>query len=141
MQAAVNGIRQILRDTNELHGWTIPEYIVDYEARILADRVSQPSWQPEPSYAERYLQIRSDREALEFANTCWFTRSCFPELCGKILDSNYYTQLGQSCYDRVLRSTSVPSPTIRIMRDHFEFLAETTYTAIRHYGDFRSMWN
>jgi hypothetical protein len=141
MQYAVTGIKQILKDTNELHGWTIPEYIVDYEARILADKVDQPCWQPKPSYAERYLHLRTARETLEFGNICWFTRSCFPSLQGKIVKPNYYTQLGQRCYDTVLRSTSVPSPTIRIMRDHFEFLAETTYTAIRHFGDFRSMWD
>jgi len=141
MQDSKLGIKQILTDTNQRHGWSIPDYVVEYLTAILADKVTKPQWQPEPSYAERYLQLRTSGEALEFGNTCWFTRSCFPELNQRILDHTYYTQLGQSCYDRVLRSSSVPSPTIRIMRDHFEFLAETTYTAMRHFGDFRSMWD
>jgi len=141
MQESKQGLRQILTDTNQRHGWQIPDYVVEHVTAILADKVTKPKWQPEPSYAERYLKLRTSTEALEFGNTCFFTRSCFPELNQRILGQTYYTQLGQSCYDRVLRSSSVPNPIIRVMRDHFEFLAETTYTAIRHFGDFRSMWD
>ena len=70
---------------------------------------------------------------------CADLRSIFPELgTRKGINESYYVQLGQSCYDRALRDQE--SPTVEIMRDHFEFLAETAYTAIRHYGKFRSMW-
>jgi hypothetical protein len=142
MTAARQGIRTILTDTYELHGWSIPNYIVEYETEILADHISRPAWRPKESYAEQFFQIRTRRQALEFANTCFFTRSVFPELGERRgITSNYYVQLGQTSYDYVLDSSSVPSPTIQTMRDHFEFLAEAAYTAIRHYGDFRSMWD
>jgi hypothetical protein len=139
MELMVREFTRILTDTNELMGWAIPEYVIAYESRIFASKVEQPNWQPEPSYAERYLSIRTSEQALNLANTCWFTRSVFPELGSrKGINESYYVQLGQSCYDRALRDQE--SPTVEIMRDHFEFLAETAYTAIRHYGKFRSMW-
>jgi hypothetical protein len=139
MEMAVREFRNILTDTNELMGWRIPNYVIEYESRIFAAKLAQPNWQPEPSYAERYLMIRTSQQALDLANTCWFTRSVFPELGSRRgISESYYVQLGQSCYDRVLRDTD--SQTVETMRDHFEFLAETAYTAIRHYGEFRSMW-
>lgn len=135
-------IRSILTDTYELHGWTIPEYVVQYETQVLASKINTPNWQPEPSYAEQYLTIRTEQQALHLANTCWFTRAVFPELgTRRGIRASYYVDMGQSCYDRVINRTSVPTPTIVAMRDHFEFLAEAAYTAIRHYGDFRSMWD
>ena len=139
MEMAVREFRNILTDTNELMGWHIPDYVIEYESRIFAAKLEQPNWQPKPSYAERYLSIRTSQQALDLANTCWFTRSVFPELGSRRgISESYYVQLGQSCYDRVLRDTD--SQTVETMRDHFEFLAETAYTAIRHYGKFRSMW-
>jgi hypothetical protein len=139
MELAVSEFRKLLTDTNELHGWRIPEYVTEYESRILAERLEQPNWRPEPSYAERFMQIRTREQALNLANVCFFTRTVFPELLErKGIQDSYYVQIGQSCYDRVLRDHD--SQTLRIMRDHFEFLAEAAYTAIRHYGKFRSMW-
>jgi hypothetical protein len=139
MEMAVREFKTILTDTNALMGWSIPTYVIEYESRIFASKLEQPNWQPEPSYAERYLSIRTREQALDLANTCWFTRSIFPELgTRRGIKESYYVQLGQSCYDRVLQGSE--SRTVETMRDHFEFLAETAYTAIRHYGKFRSMW-
>ena len=137
---AVMGIRTILKETNEWHGWTIPDYVIDYEARILASKIDKNPWQPEPSYAERYLTLRTPAEAIELANTCWFTRAVFPELKQRHgIKESYYVDMGVSCYERVLKHTDYPA--VRALQRNFEFLAETAYTAIRHYGEFRSMWD
>ena len=141
MMTAAALIKTILTDTYELHGWSIPEYVIQYETSVLASKINTPNWQPEPSYAEQYLTLRTEQQALHLANTCWFTRAVFPELgTRRGIRASYYVNMGQSCYDRVINKASVPTPTIVAMRDHFEFLAEAAYTAIRHYGDFRSMW-
>lgn len=140
MELATQAIKQILTDTNKLHGWLIPNYVIDYESRILAERIDRPNWRPEPSYAEQFMTIQTSDQALDLANQCWFTRAVFPELGErKGIKSTYYVQMGQSCYDWAQKI--MPSPTLAVMRDHFEFLAECTYMAIRHYGDFRSMWD
>lgn len=140
MDWTVKEIRRILTDTNELQGWNIPTAVVDYEARVLAKRIDQPCWQPRTSYAETYMQLRDPDAALEFGNVCWFTRSVFPEIYQRRgVNSSYWVDLGQSSYTMALRA--VPSSTVTIMRDHFEFLAETVLTAMRHSGEFRSMWD
>lgn len=137
---AVKGIRDILEETYELHGWSIPEHVVDYQTKIFASMLTKNPWEPEPSYAERYMTLRTTGQALELANTCYFTRSVFPELKSRRgIQPSYYVQLGQSCYDLVLQQTT--TQTLKTMRDHFEFLAECSYTALRHWGSFREMWD
>lgn len=137
--AAVNGFKTLMLETADRQGWSIPKPIVNYTVRILADQLDRNPWQPEPSYAERYMTIRTASEAQAFGDVCWFTRAVFPELGERRgLSSSYYVQLGEGSYDRVLRT--VPDETIRLMRDHFEFIAEIAWTAVRSQGGFRSMW-
>ena len=136
---AVNGIRDILKETVEAHSWQIPEPVLEYTVRILADKVDKMPWQPEPSYAEAYLKLRTPSAALELGNTCFFTRSVFPELLERRgLQASYFVELGQGSYSIALKHA--PMPHIQALRDNFEFLAEIVYTAVRMNGNFRSMW-
>ena len=140
MTLAEQGIKDILTKTYELHGWTIPKHVVDYQARLLAEKIDKNPWQPEPSYAERYMTIRTPTEALALGNTCWFTRAVFPELgTNRGINTSYYVDMGMGCYELVLRYSEYPA--VRLLHKNFEFLAEAAYTAIRCYGDFRSMWD
>lgn len=136
---AVAGFQSLMLETVDRQGWHIPKPVVDYTVRILAAHVDRNPWQPEPSYAERWLTIRTAAEAQAFGDVCWFTRAVFPDLMQRRgISSNYYVQLGEGSYDRVLRSTQ--DPTIQCMRDHFEFIAEVAWTAVHSQGGFRSMW-
>lgn len=139
-QVAINGIRAILEETNERQGWAIPLYVVAYEAEILAEKIDRNPWAPEPSYAERFMTLRNAQEALHLGNTCWFTRAVFPEHKSRRgLSANYYVDMGQSCYSRALQDLDLPA--VRMINTHFEFLAETVYTAVRLNGQFREMWD
>lgn len=139
-QTAYQGIRDMLEETYATQGWQIPQYIIDYQTNILASFMDRPDWQPEPSYAERYMTIRNANEAVNLGNVCWFTRAVFPELKRhRGITHRYYTELGQGCYAMALKHTV--TPTIRMMRDHFEFLAEAAHTAIRYNNGFREMWD
>ncbi len=136
---AVNGIRSILKETVEAHSWQIPEPVLEYTVRILADKVDKIPFTPEPSYAEAYLKLRTPSAALELGNTCFFTRSVFPELLERRgLQASYFVELGQGSYSIALKHADMPQ--VKIIRDNFEFLAEVVYTAIRLNGEFRSMW-
>lgn len=136
---AVQGIRDILQHTVQAHSWQIPPTVFDYTVRILAEKVDQMPWQPTPSYAEAYMMMRTPHQALTLGNTCFFTRAVFPEMGQRRgIGSDYYVQLGQGSYNMVLQHSAMPH--IRVMRDHFEFLAEVVYTAVRLNGEFRSMW-
>lgn len=139
-QHNVRMFQQLLDNCYSSHGWAIPSHITHYQARILAQMIDQPQWRPEPSYAERYFQIRTPSEAIELGDVCWFTRAVFPELgTGRGITPTYYAQLGASCYERALKYSQLP--TIAVLARHFEFLAEAAYTAVRLNGEFRSMWD
>ena len=133
-------IRQILTDTWHRQGWAIPDVITDYETEVLYKMLDRVPWQPEPSYAERYMALKSVKEYVEFGDVCWFTRAVFPQcLERRGIKDTYFTQLGQSAWDRAVQLTG--NPVLTLMRDHFEWTAETAYTAIHAEGEFRSMWD
>ena len=137
---AITGFRDILVETCTRQGWTIPQHTLDYTVKILADKLDKNPWQPEPSYAERYMTLRTPAEALELGNTCWFTRAVFPELMERRgLNPSYFVDMGQGCYSLVLKHTE--HPAVRTLHTHFEFTAEMTLTAVRHFGSLREMWN
>lgn len=133
-------IRRILTDTWHRQGWQVPEAVTNYECHVLLSMLDRVPWQPEPSYAERYLKIRSINEAIEFGNVCWFTRAVFPDcLKRRGLKESYFTELGQSSWDRAIRITN--DATLIMMRDYFDWTAEMTYTAVHSEGEFRSLWD
>ena len=137
---ALQGFEDILKETLELQGWEIPNPVVDYTVHLLAERIDKNPWQPEPSFAERYMTIRSVFDAQDLGDTCFFTRAVFPELGSRRgINSSYYVGIGQGCYSYVLRMT--PDPAIKQMRDNFEFLAEVVWTSVREFGHFRPLWN
>lgn len=137
---ALNGFRKILSDTLELQGWEMPSPIVHYTVNVLAEKIDKNPWIPEPSFAEKYLKIKSVFEAQDLGDTCFFARAVFPELGNRRgISSSYYVDLGQGCYDYVLRIH--PDPAVKQMRDHFEFIAEVVWTAVRAHGHFRPLWD
>jgi hypothetical protein len=139
-KTALKGFEDILLETLELQGWEMPNSVVDYTVNLLAERIDKNPWQPEPSYAERYMNISSVYDAQDLGDTCFFTRAIFPELGNKKgITSSYYVDMGQGCYSYVLRI--YPNLYIKQMRDHFEFLAEIVWTSIRAHGHFRTLWN
>ena len=139
-KTALKGFEDILTDTLKLQGWEIPNPVISYTVNILADKIDKNPWQPEPSYAERYMTIKSIVDAQELADTCFFTRAVFPELGSRRgITSSYYVSIGQGCYSYVYRIC--PDPAIKQMRDHFEFLAEVVWTSVREFGHFRPLWD
>jgi len=105
----------------------------------LYDHVNRPDWQPKPSYAEQFMTMRTVKQAMLLGNECWFARAVFPDMMKKRgVNSSYYVAMGTSCFDRVLTANN--NPTVRKLRDHFEFTAEVAWTAIHAKGELRSMW-
>lgn len=138
--SALTGFKNILSETLELQGWEMPSPVVSYTVNILAEKIDKNPWIPEPSFASRYLTLNSVFDAQDLGDTCFFTRAVFPELGSRHgINSSYYVDMGQGCYDYVLRIN--PDPAIKQMRDHFEFIAEVVWTAVRAHGHFRPLWD
>ena len=137
---AITGFRDIMLETCQRQGWVIPQTLLDYTVKILADKLDKNPWQPEPSFAERYLTLKTPAQALELGNTCWFTRAVFPELMERRgISSSYFVQMGQGCYNIVLKHNE--HPAITQLNRYFEFTAEMTHTAVRHCNSLREMWD
>lgn len=139
-KVALKGFEDILTETLEIQGWEIPNPVVGYTVNLLAAKLDKNPWQPEPSFAERYMTIKSVIDAQDLGDTCFFARAVFPELGNRRgISSSYYVDMGQGCYSYVLRV--MPDPAVKQMRDHFEFLAEAVWTSVRSFGQFRPLWD
>jgi len=137
---AHNGLRDILTESWDQHGFTCPLLVREYIVKILAEKIDQNPWQPEPSYAERYMTLRTPSQALDLGNTCFFTRSVFPDIgTRRGIRATYYTDIGQGAYDFVLSYSAIPA--VRILRDHFEYCAEMTWTAVHSKDAIREFWD
>lgn len=132
-------IDTIVTECLERQGWTMPDRVKTYCVRVLVKYIDRPDWQPQPSFAESLLTVRSVPAARELGDSCLFARSVFPSLLERRgLTSSYIVQIGQTAYDRVLDLG--PEPTTQCLRDNFEFLAEMLWTAVHSQGLFRSLW-
>ena len=138
-KVALTGFKDILSETLEIQGWEIPNPVVDYTVNILANKLDKNPWEPQPSFAVQYLTLSSVFQAQELGDTCFFARSVFPEYGNRRgISSSYYVDMGQGCYSYVLRVNQ--DPAIKQLRDHFEFLSEVVWTAVREFGHFRPLW-
>jgi hypothetical protein len=131
----------LMTDTLDRQGWNIPQKLQQHMVEVLVSKLDQNPWQPEPSYAEQYMSVRTVSAIMALGDTCWFTRAVFPDIGARRgLNASYYTDLGQGCYSRVLAQIG-PHSHLQQLRDHFDFLAEVAWTVIHSQGDFREMWS
>lgn len=136
---AINGFKAIIRETVERQGWDLPKPTIDYCVMILSDKLDKNPWDPQPSYAEQYMTLRTAEQARLLGDTCFFARAVFPDyLERRGITSSYFTQLGQGCYTRVLKEHDIPA--VEQLNRHFDYIAEMVWTAVRSEGNFRSMW-
>lgn len=91
-----------LSEHGQRTGFTPPGLLMVYLAELLADRLERTDIIPEPSFAERYLELYSCRRLGEFkdyADSALFFVSLLPEYGRRRgLDIDYYATLGISVY-------------------------------------------
>lgn len=83
-------------------GFHMPELLMWYLSDLLADRVSRVDIIPDPSFAERYLQLYTELDLgrfKDYADSALFFVSLMPEYGRRRgLDMSYYATLGISTY-------------------------------------------
>lgn len=83
-------------------GFAAPDQLVFYLAELLAERLDRVDLIPEPSFAERYLELYSCHRLSEFkdyADSSLFFVSLLPQYGRRRgLDLDYYANLGISVY-------------------------------------------
>ena len=93
---------QHLEQHSHRTGFHPPDLLLVYLAELLADRIDRTDIIPEPSFAERYLELyRSHRlgEFKDYADSALFFVSLLPDYGRRRgLDIHYYSSLGISVY-------------------------------------------
>ena len=68
----------LVKDTQESSGYILPVELESYVVMLLADKVDQPNFLPETSFAESYLELRNSRDAKSLGDNCLFVTGVFP---------------------------------------------------------------
>jgi hypothetical protein len=98
--------RQIIYDCLDQHqthtGFRVPELLAWYLTDLLVERIRRVDIIPDPSFAERYLQLYHEQDLGQFkdyADSSLFFVSLMPEYGRRRgLDITYYASLGISTY-------------------------------------------
>ena len=118
----ISAITQLVVDCEHVTGVDLPRPIRLYTIAVLASRLDQPDWQPDPSWGERYLALKTAQEAKELGDTALFAVSVFPTLGARRgISRDYYVSIGQGSYSRAAQRLNESLYTQ--LGEHFEFIA------------------
>lgn len=117
--AYTNAFYGIVRETQDLHGYDLPQHLEAYIVMLLANHVEHPDFLPNTSFAEKYLSIESRKDAKSLGDTCLFVSGVFPSMGKrKGLDRSYYTNIGIGSY------SSMYGDLFEELAKHFLFLSD-----------------
>ena len=108
---------EVVRETQESTGLTLPNDIECYVVMLLADHLDKNDFLPKRSFAESYLTITRSRNAKELGDTCLFVSGVFPGYG----DSNYITHIGRASYSQI---TTLNYELFESLSKHFVFLRD-----------------
>ena len=117
--AYTNAFYGIVRDTQDTHGYELPDHLEAYIVMLLAHHVERPDFLPDTSFAEKYLTIDSRKDAKSLGDTCLFVSGVFPNMGKrKGLNRSYYTSIGIGSY------SSMYGNLFEELATHFIFLSD-----------------
>lgn len=94
--------QQLIRERQQETGFEMPLLLEQYLVDLLATRLDRVDVIPQPSFAERYLELYHRPrlgELKDYADQCLFFVSLLPEYGHRRgLDLDYYSSLGISVY-------------------------------------------
>jgi hypothetical protein len=97
-----HSIRDYLVEHQERSGFSTPPLLLEYLSDLLARRARMVDIMPEPSFAERYLELYtrpSYGDLKDYGDQCLFFCSLMPEYGARRgLGLDYYGSLGISAY-------------------------------------------
>lgn len=117
--AYTNAFYGIVRETQEQHGYELPQHLEAYIVMLLAHHVERPDFLPDTSFAEKYLTIDKRKDAKSLGDTCLFVSGVFPNIGKrKGLNRSYYTSIGIGSY------SSMYGDLFGELATHFLFLSD-----------------
>ncbi|MBC8550111.1 MAG: hypothetical protein H8D23_10700 [Candidatus Brocadiales bacterium] len=121
----VNIFYELVKEAIKSSGCELPYEVEAYIAILLGTHLAKPSFLPQTSFAETYLELqkRNFRSAKELADTCLFVTGVFPNFgSNKGLDIEYYSSIGKSSY--ISASNGLNKDLFSIISARFDFLRE-----------------
>lgn len=113
----------IIRDTQDKHGYELPEHLEAYIVMLLAHHVDRPNFEPTLSFAEQYLQLSSRMDAKTLGDTCLFVTGVFPNY--RKMQRSYYQSIGIGSYN------SMSGELFDQLATHFNFLGDFIDLSLR----------
>ena len=122
-QTYFDAINTLVDECQTVKGLDLPKPITIYCTAILADKLDKPLWEPQPTWAERYLTMRSAQDAKELGDTAlWAVGICPMYLTRKGMSRSYYAQIGQGAYLKA--ADELNQELYTLLSTHFLFVSE-----------------
>jgi hypothetical protein len=116
--AYTNAFYGIVRETQDTHGYELPEHLESYVVMLLASYVERPNFLPNNSFAESYLSLNKRMDAKQLGDTCLFVSGVFPSYGErKGLSKSYYVNIGIGSY------STMYGELFGELATHFNFLS------------------
>ena len=112
--AYTNAFYGIIRETQDTHGYELPQHLEAYIVMLLAQHTDRPNFEPTKSFAEQYLQLSSRMDAKTLGDTCLFVTGVFPDY--RKMRRSYYQNIGIGSY------SSMHGELFEQLAKHFNFL-------------------
>jgi len=122
-QTYFDAINTLVDECQTVKGLDLPKPITIYCTAILADKLDKPLWEPQPTWAERYLTMKSAQDAKELGDTAmWAVGICPTYLTRRGMSRSYYVQIGQGAYLKA--SNELNQELYTLLSTHFLFVSE-----------------
>lgn len=115
----------IVKESQEKTGYTLPEYIESYVVMLLAHYIDRPNFLPENSFAEAFLKLSrpANYSAKELGDTCLFITGVFPTYGSKHgINRRYYQDIGSTSYGMVAEVMN--EELFTALARHFVFVSD-----------------
>ena len=95
---------------------------------LLSDFVDRENIPPELTFAEMFLNLKSQQQAKQLGDTCLFVAGAFPRFKAKHgITRKYYQDIGSTSYEMASAMNEELFPTLA---KHFVFLSEFIEIAV-----------
>ena len=119
---------EVVRDTQSISGMDLPNHIEAYIVMLLSDFVDRENIPPELTFAEMFLNLKSQQQAKQLGDTCLFVAGAFPRFKAKHgITRKYYQDIGSTSYEMASAMNEELFPTLA---KHFVFLSEFIEIAV-----------
>lgn len=97
----ITAFHDVIKETTETHGYTVPVDIEAYLVMLLSNYVERVDFLPEHSFALEHSQLdrRNPLHAKKLGDTCLIVTGVFPDYGNRYgLKTEYFCNIGQNSY-------------------------------------------